>query len=63
MHIYCSSYLTCSLSQHLTNFKIRHPRWYLHAKVYFTVINSTVTTNTHTCKVPKTQVNTKSHQI
>ena len=30
-------------------FNIRHPYWYVHAKVYLTLINSTVTTNTHTC--------------
>jgi hypothetical protein len=31
------------------NFNIRHPCWYVHAKVYFTLISSTVTTNTYTC--------------
>jgi hypothetical protein len=29
-------------------FTIRHPRWYVHAKVYFTVINCIVTTHTFT---------------
>ena len=31
------------------DFNIRHPHWYAHAKVYFTVVKGTVTTNTHTC--------------
>jgi hypothetical protein len=31
------------------NFNIRHPSWYIHAKVCFTLINSTVITNTYTC--------------
>jgi hypothetical protein len=31
------------------DFNIRHPRWYVHVKVYFTLISSTVTTNTYTC--------------
>jgi hypothetical protein len=29
----------------LYSFNIGHPHWYVHAKVYFTLINSKVTTN------------------
>jgi hypothetical protein len=61
MHIYiyiyihqnCVVYFTFHIWTFLIyflNFNIRHPRRYVHAKEYFTVIVSTVTTNTYTCE-------------
>jgi hypothetical protein len=32
------------------DFTTRHPCWYVHAKIYFTLISRTVITRTHTCK-------------